>query len=237
MTTTHTNVDPNEVAKFEALANGWWDTEGESKPLHEINPLRLDYIKTKCSLYNKKVIDVGCGGGILSEALAKNDATVTGIDMGEMPLNVARLHALEAGLSIDYQQLTAEQKAQQSANEFDIVTCMEMLEHVPDPVSVIMACAQLVKPGGDVFFSTLNRHPKAYLFAVVGAEYLLKMLPKGTHDYKRFIRPSEMASWCRQAGLEVSHITGLSYNPLTKNYSLGDDVKVNYLMHCRKLGD
>lgn len=237
MTTTHTNVDPNEVAKFEALANGWWDTEGESKPLHEINPLRLDYIKTKCSLNNKQVIDVGCGGGILSEALAKNDATVTGIDMGEMPLNVARLHALEAGLSIDYQQITAEQKAQQSPNEFDIVTCMEMLEHVPGPVSVINACAQLVKPGGDVFFSTLNRHPKAYLFAVVGAEYLLKMLPKGTHDYKRFIRPSEMASWCRQAGLEVSHITGLSYNPLTKNYSLGDDVKVNYLMHCRKLGD
>jgi 2-polyprenyl-6-hydroxyphenyl methylase/3-demethylubiquinone-9 3-methyltransferase len=237
MTTTHTNVDPNEVAKFEALANGWWDPEGESKPLHEINPLRLDYIKTKCSLNNKQVIDVGCGGGILSEALAKNDALVTGIDMGEMPLNVARLHGLEAGLSIDYQQITAEQKAQQSSNEFDIVTCMEMLEHVPDPVSVIRACAQLVKPGGDVFFSTLNRHPKAYLFAVVGAEYLLKMLPKGTHDYKRFIRPSEMASWCRQAGLEVSHITGLSYNPLTKNYSLGDDVKVNYLMHCRKLAD
>ncbi len=237
MTATHTNVDPNEVAKFEALANGWWDTEGESKPLHEINPLRLDYIKTKCSLNNKQVIDVGCGGGILSEALAKNDATVTGIDMGEMPLNVARLHALEAGLSIDYQQITAEQKALQSPNEFDIVTCMEMLEHVPDPVSVIRASAQLVKPGGDVFFSTLNRHPKAYLFAVVGAEYLLKMLPKGTHDYKRFIRPSEMASWCRQAGLEVSHITGLSYNPLTKKYSLGDDVKVNYLMHCRKLGD
>lgn len=237
MTTTHTNVDPNEVAKFEALANGWWDTEGESKPLHEINPLRLDYIKTKCSLNNKQVIDVGCGGGILSEALAKNEATVTGIDMGEMPLNIARLHSLEAGLSIDYQQITAEQKAQQSANEFDIVTCMEMLEHVPDPLSVIRACAQLVKPGGDVFFSTLNRHPKAYLYAVVGAEYLLKMLPKGTHDYKRFIRPSEMARWCRQAGLEVSHITGLSYNPLTKNYSLGDDVKVNYLMHCRKLGD
>jgi 2-polyprenyl-6-hydroxyphenyl methylase/3-demethylubiquinone-9 3-methyltransferase len=237
MTTTNTNVDPNEVAKFEALANGWWDTEGESKPLHEINPLRLDYIKTKCSLNNKQVIDVGCGGGILSEALAKNDATVTGIDMGEMPLNVARLHSLEAGLSIDYQQITAEQKAQQSANEFDIVTCMEMLEHVPEPLSVIRACAQLVKPGGDVFFSTLNRHPKAYLYAVVGAEYLLKMLPKGTHDYKRFIRPSEMARWCRQAGLEVSHITGLRYNPLTKNYSLGDDVKVNYLMHCRKLGD
>lgn len=237
MTTTHSNVDPNEVAKFEALANGWWDTEGESKPLHEINPLRLDYIKTKCSLENKQVIDVGCGGGILSEALAKNNATVTGIDMGEMPLNVARLHALEAGLSIDYQQITAEQKAQQSAGEFDLVTCMEMLEHVPDPVSVIRACAQLVKPGGNVFFSTLNRHPKAYLFAVVGAEYLLKMLPKGTHDYKRFIRPSEMASWCRQAGLEVSDIHGLSYNPLTKNYSLGTDVKVNYLMHCRRPHD
>tara|TARA_R110001583_G_scaffold173287_1_gene327158 strand:- start:7754 stop:8470 length:717 start_codon:yes stop_codon:yes gene_type:complete len=236
-TTTHTNVDPNEVAKFEALANGWWDTEGESKPLHEINPLRLDYIKTKCNLNNKQVIDVGCGGGILSEALAKNNAIVTGIDMGEMPLNIARLHALEAGLSIDYQQITAEQKAQQSSNEFDIVTCMEMLEHVPDPVSVIRACAQLVKPGGDVFFSTLNRHPKAYLFAVVGAEYLLKMLPKGTHDYKRFIRPSEMASWCRQAGLEVSNILGLSYNPVTKNHSLGNDVKVNYLMHCRRLND
>ncbi len=237
MTTTHTNVDPNEVAKFEALANGWWDTEGESKPLHEINPLRLGYIKTKCNLENKHVIDVGCGGGILSEALAKNNAVVTGIDMGEMPLNVARLHALEAGLNIDYQQVTAEQKAQTSASEFDMVTCMEMLEHVPDPVSVIRACAQLVKPGGDVFFSTLNRHPKAYLYAVVGAEYLLKMLPKGTHDYKRFIRPSEMASWCRQAGLEVSDIRGMSYNPLTKRFSLGADVKVNYLMHCRRLND
>jgi len=237
MTTTHTNVDPNEVAKFEALANGWWDTEGESKPLHQINPLRLDYIMTKCSLNNKQVIDVGCGGGILSEALTKNNAIVTGIDMGEMPLNVARLHALEASLNIEYQQITAEQKAQQSSSEFDVVTCMEMLEHVPDPVSVIRACAQLVKPGGDVFFSTLNRHPKSYLFAVIGAEYLLKMLPKGTHDYKRFIRPSEMASWCRQAGLEVADIRGLSYNPLTKNYSLGTDVKVNYLMHCRRLHD
>lgn len=237
MTTTHTNVDPNEVAKFEALANGWWDTEGESKPLHEINPLRLDYIKTKCSLKNKQVIDVGCGGGILSEALAKNDAIVTGIDMGEMPLNIARLHALDAGLNINYQQITTEQKAQQSANKFDLVTCMEMLEHVPDPAPIIRACAQLVKPGGDVFFSTLNRHPKAYLFAVVGAEYLLKMLPKGTHDYKRFIRPSEMARWCRQAGLEVSDIRGLSYNPLTKTYSLGTDVKVNYLMHCRRSKD
>lgn len=237
MTTTHSNVDPNEVAKFEALASSWWDIEGQSKPLHQINPLRLNYIKTKCELNNSKVIDVGCGGGILSEALAKNNAKITGIDMGEMPLNIARLHALEEGLNIDYQQVTAEQKAQQSAAEFDIVTCMEMLEHVPDPVSVIRACAQLVKPGGDVFFSTLNRHPKAYLLAVVGAEYIMNMLPKGTHDYRRFIRPSEMASWCRQAGLEISHVTGLSYNPLTKAYALGDDVKVNYLMHCRRLDD
>jgi 2-polyprenyl-6-hydroxyphenyl methylase/3-demethylubiquinone-9 3-methyltransferase len=237
MTMTHSNVDPNEVAKFDALASSWWDPEGQSKPLHQINPLRLNYIKTKCDLNNKNIIDVGCGGGILSEALAKDNAKTTGIDMGEMPLNIARLHALDAGLDIDYQQITAEQKAQQASAEFDVVTCMEMLEHVPDPVSVIRACAQLVKPGGDVFFSTLNRHPKAYLLAVVGAEYIMNMLPKGTHDYSRFIRPSEMASWCRQAGLEVSHITGLSYNPLTKIYALGDDVKVNYLMHCRRLND
>jgi len=169
--------------------------------------------------------------------LAKSDADVIGIDMGEMPLNIAKLHALEAGLTIDYQQITAEQKAEQSAGQFDIVTCMEMLEHVPDPISVIKACAQLVKPGGDLFFSTLNRHPKAYLVAVLGAEYVMNMLPKGTHDYQRFIRPSEMASWCRQAGLEVHDITGLSYNPLTKNFSLGDDVKVNYLIHCHKAND
>ena len=237
MTTAHTNVDPNEVAKFEALATSWWDTESESKPLHEINPLRLSFIENKCSLHDKNIIDIGCGGGILSEALAKRGGQVTGIDMGKMPLDIARLHALEAKLTIDYQQITAEQKAEQAAEVFDVVTCMEMLEHVPDPVSVIKACVQLVKPGGDVFFSTLNRHPKAYLFAVVGAEYLLNMLPKGTHDYKRFIRPSEMASWCRQAGLEVSDITGLSYNPLTKEYALGEDVKVNYLMHCRKAID
>jgi len=237
MTTAHTNVDPNEVAKFEALATSWWDSEGESKPLHEINPLRLSFIKSKCKLNDKHIIDVGCGGGILSEALAKSGGQVTGIDMGKMPLNIAKLHALEAELTIDYQQITAEQKAEQSREHFDIVTCMEMLEHVPDPVSVIKACTQLVKPGGDVFFSTLNRHPKAYLFAVVGAEYIMNMLPKGTHDYKRFIKPSEMASWCRQAGLEVQDISGLSYNPLTKTYALGDDVKVNYLMHCRKAID
>jgi len=237
MTTAQTNVDPNEVAKFEALASSWWDTEGESKPLHEINPLRLSFIESKCQLTDKNIIDVGCGGGILSESLAKSGGQVTGIDMGEMPLNIAKLHALESALTIDYQQITAEQKAELDAGQFDLVTCMEMLEHVPDPVSVIKACAKLVKPGGDVFFSTLNRHPKAYLFAVVGAEYMLNMLPKGTHDYKRFIRPSEMASWCRQAGLEVSDISGLSYNPLTKTYALGDDVKVNYLMHCRRAND
>ncbi|NOQ77624.1 MAG: bifunctional 2-polyprenyl-6-hydroxyphenol methylase/3-demethylubiquinol 3-O-methyltransferase UbiG [Methylococcaceae bacterium] len=237
MTTAHNNVDPNEVAKFEALATSWWDPEGESKPLHEINPLRLNFIESKCKLDGQQVIDVGCGGGILSEVLAKSGGHVTGIDMGKMPLDIAKLHALEAELTIDYQQITAEQKAEQDAEVFDVVTCMEMLEHVPDPVSVIKACSQLVKPGGDVFFSTLNRHPKAYLFAVVGAEYLMNMLPKGTHDYKRFIRPSEMASWCRQAGLEVADITGLSYNPFTKTYALGDDVKVNYLMHCRKAVD
>ncbi|PHS71115.1 MAG: bifunctional 3-demethylubiquinol 3-O-methyltransferase/2-polyprenyl-6-hydroxyphenol methylase [Methylophaga sp.] len=237
MTTTHPNVDPIEVAKFEALANGWWDPEGESKPLHEINPLRLGYIKSRCKLKDSLIIDVGCGGGILSEALATSGAIVTGIDMGEMPLSIAKLHALEAELTIDYQQITAEQKAQQSAGKYDMVTCMEMLEHVPDPISVINACAQLVKPGGDIFFSTLNRHPKAYLVAVLGAEYIMKILPKGTHDYKRFIRPSEMARWCRQAGLEVCDITGMSYNPLNKTFKLSDDVKVNYLMHCKRAMD
>lgn len=235
MTDAQANVDPTEVAKFEALANSWWDPEGESKPLHEINPLRLGYIEQRCELKDKHVIDVGCGGGILSEALAKKQAHVTGIDMGEMPLNIAKLHALEAKLSIDYQQITAEQKAEKSAGKYDVVTCMEMLEHVPDPVSVIRACADLVKPDGHLFFSTLNRHPKAYLFAVLGAEYIMNILPKGTHDYQRFIKPSEMASWCRQAGLEVCDITGLSYNPINKTYKLGDDIKVNYLMHCRKI--
>jgi 2-polyprenyl-6-hydroxyphenyl methylase/3-demethylubiquinone-9 3-methyltransferase len=235
--TTQANVDPAEVAKFEALATSWWDTEGESKPLHDLNPIRLGYIQQRCQLNDKHVIDVGCGGGILSEALAKSGAHVTGIDMGKMPLDIAKLHALEAELIIDYQQITAEEKAEQSAEQFDVVTCMEMLEHVPDPVSVIQACADLVKPGGDIFFSTLNRHPKAYLLAVLGAEYIMKMLPKGTHNYKRFIRPSEMAAWCRQAGLEVRDITGMSYNPINKTFKLGNDVKVNYLMHCRKALD
>jgi 2-polyprenyl-6-hydroxyphenyl methylase/3-demethylubiquinone-9 3-methyltransferase len=235
--TTHANVDPEEIAKFEALATSWWDTEGESKPLHDLNPIRLDYIQNHCQLNDKNVIDVGCGGGILTEALAKSGAHATGIDMGKMPLDIATLHALEAELTINYQQITVEEKAQQSAEQFDVVTCMEMLEHVPDPLSIIKACAQLVKPGGTLFFSTLNRHPKAYLLAVLGAEYILKMLPKGTHDYNRFIRPSEMAAWCRQAGLEVSDITGMSYSPISKTFKLSDDVKVNYLMCCKKALD
>ncbi|MCC5797640.1 MAG: bifunctional 2-polyprenyl-6-hydroxyphenol methylase/3-demethylubiquinol 3-O-methyltransferase UbiG [Methylophaga sp.] len=228
------NVDPVEVAKFDALADSWWDPHGQSRPLHEINPLRLQYITDRSSgLERAKVIDVGCGGGILSEAMAKAGAEVTAIDMGEMPLNVARLHALEFGLTIDYQQSTAEAMAARSANSFDIVTCMEMLEHVPDPATVIQACATLAKPGGDIFFSTLNRHPKAWLLAVFGAEYLLNILPKGTHDYQRFIRPSELAVWCRASGLQVMNITGINYQPLSKQFRLGRDVDVNYLMHCR----
>ena len=229
------NIDPNEVAKFEALATSWWDSEGESKPLHDLNPFRLAYIEQYCDLDQKQIIDVGCGGGILSEALAKKGAIVTGIDAGKLPLDIAKLHAIESELTIDYQHITAEQKAEQSAGQYDIVTCMEMLEHVPDPVSVINACAQLVKPGGHLFFSTLNRHPKSYLFAILGAEYIMQMLPKGTHDYQRFIRPSELASWCRQATLSVQDISGLSYKPLTKTFQLSDDVKVNYLMHCQRL--
>jgi 2-polyprenyl-6-hydroxyphenyl methylase/3-demethylubiquinone-9 3-methyltransferase len=234
MTTAHINVDAAEVAKFDALANSWWDQEGESKPLHQINPIRLDFIQQYCSPENKQAIDVGCGGGILSEALAKAGAKTTGIDMAETALKIAKLHALEAEISIDYEQITAEQKAVQSPQQFDVVACMEMLEHVPNPASVIKACADLVTPEGDVFFSTLNRHPKAYLLAVLGAEYVMNMLPKGTHDYKQFIKPSELAKWCRQAGLQVCHINGISYNPLSRDFSLSDDVDVNYLVHCRR---
>lgn len=235
MSEHHHNVDPNEVAKFEALASSWWDLEGQSKPLHEINPLRLGYIADRCRLKAANVIDVGCGGGILSEALAKSGANVTGIDMGDMPLDIAKLHAMESGLQIHYQQSTAEAMASTHAQEFDVVTCLEMLEHVPDPAAIIKACAQLVKPGGDVFFSTLNRHPKAYLLAIVGAEYVMNMLPRGTHDYTRFIRPAELASWCRQADLKVENISGMSYNPFSREFSLSKDVKVNYLVHCRKI--
>ena len=231
---SQTNVDPSEVAKFDALAASWWDLKGDSKPLHDINPVRLDFINQHCELDNKIAIDVGCGGGILTEALAKAGAKTTGIDMGEMALNVARLHALETELSIDYQHITAEEHSKKLTGHYDVITCMEMLEHVPDPLSVIQACADLVKPGGDLFFSTLNRHPKAYLVAILGAEYVMKMLPIGTHDYARFIKPSEMALWTRQTNLKVNSLRGITYNPLSKNFHLSNDVQVNYLLHCTR---
>ena len=229
-------VDTAEIAKFEALASRWWDKNSEFKPLHDINPLRANYIDERSPVAQQKVIDVGCGGGILAESLAQRGAVVTGIDMGEAPLSVARLHALEVGVSLSYERITAEEKAQQCAGEFDVVTCMEMLEHVPDPSSIVKACADLVKPGGDVYFSTINRNPKAYAFAILGAEYLLKMLPKGTHDYDKFIRPSELAQWLRSAGLELQNLSGMTYNPITKHYKLdANDVSVNYLLHAKKI--
>jgi 2-polyprenyl-6-hydroxyphenyl methylase/3-demethylubiquinone-9 3-methyltransferase len=232
------NADPAEIAKFEALASRWWDPQSEFKPLHEINPLRLDYIdRLAGGIAGKKVIDVGCGGGILAESMAEIGAEVTGIDMGEAPLSVAKLHGLESGITVDYQRITAEAMAAQHPAAFDVVTCMEMLEHVPDPASVITACAKLVKPGGSVFFSTINRNPKSYLFAVVGAEYVLKMLPKGTHDYSKFIRPSELESWARHAGLTFKDLTGMSYNPLNQQYSLGRDLDVNYLAYAVRESD
>ena len=225
------NVDPNEIAKFEELASRWWDAQGEFKPLHEINPLRLNYIDERANIEGKKVLDVGCGGGILSESMAKRGAQVTAIDMGKAPLSVARLHAMESDVEVDYQQITVEELAVKMPGEFDTVTCMEMLEHVPDPSSVINACCQLVKPGGSVFLSTINRNPKSYLFAIVGAEYILNMLPKGTHDYEKFIRPSELDEWARKSQLELKDITGMTYNPLTKSYKLGRDVDVNYMTY------
>ncbi|MDH5392639.1 MAG: bifunctional 2-polyprenyl-6-hydroxyphenol methylase/3-demethylubiquinol 3-O-methyltransferase UbiG [Gammaproteobacteria bacterium] len=225
------NVDPAEIAKFEELASRWWDSQGEFKPLHEINPLRLQYIDQRAGLAGKKVLDVGCGGGILAESMAQCGANVLGIDMGKAPLSVARLHAMEAEIDLEYRQVTVEELAEEMPGQFDVVTCMEMLEHVPDPASIIRACQKLVKPGGNVFMSTLNRNPKAFMFAVVGAEYILQMLPKGTHDYKKFIKPSELGLWSREAGLELKDITGLSYNPLTKVYKLSRDVSVNYMTH------
>ena len=228
------NVDRSEIAKFEALAHRWWDQESEFKPLHDINPLRVNWIDERVSLAGKKVLDVGCGGGILSESMAQRGATVTGIDMGEAPLSVARLHQLESGVEVEYRQITAEALAEEMPGQFDVVTCLEMLEHVPDPSSVIRACYQLVKPGGQVFFSTINRNPKAYLLAVIGAEYILRMLPRGTHDFKKFIRPSELGAWSRAAGLEVKDIIGMTYNPLTKHYKLGPDVDVNYMIQTLK---
>ena len=233
--TEHTlNFDPQEIAKFEELASRWWDPDSEFKPLHEINPLRLEYIDRRSSLRGKTVVDIGCGGGILAESMALKGADVLGIDMGKAPLSVASLHKLESGAELDYQQITAEELADKNAGKYDVVTCMEMLEHVPDPSSVIAACSKLVKPGGHVFFSTINRNPKSYLFAIVGAEYVLQMLPKGTHDYSKFIKPSELENWARAADLHLRELTGMSYNLLSKKYSLGHDVDVNYLMHYQK---
>lgn len=237
--TEHTaNVDAAEIAKFEALAARWWDPTSEFKPLHDINPLRANFIDMHSPVAGKSHADVGCGGGLLTEALAHRGAEVTGIDMGDAPLTVAKLHALESGLTIDYQKIPAEDFAKQRPEAFDIVTCLEMLEHVPDPASVVNACAQMAKPGADLYFSTLNRNPKSYAFAILGAEYLLKLLPKGTHDYQKFIKPSELAQWLRQANLELVSMTGLVYNPFTRQYRLNpQDVSVNYLVHVRKPHD
>lgn len=225
------NVDPAEIAKFEALAAKWWDRASEFKPLHDINPLRLNWIDERVGLAGKRVLDVGCGGGILAESMARRGATVLGIDMGEAPLAVARLHAEQDGVTgISYRRVQVEVLADEQPGSFDTVTCLEMLEHVPDPGAVVAACLKLVKPGGRVFFSTINRNPKAYLFAVIGAEYILRLLPRGTHDFKKFIRPSELGAWSRAAGLEVKDIIGLTYNPLTKHYKLEADVDVNYMI-------
>ena len=226
-----TNIDPAEIKKFEDLASRWWDENGEFKPLHEMNPLRLNFINMGSPLENTKVCDVGCGGGILTESMAKCGATTTGIDMGKAPLSVARLHALESELEIDYQQITAEEFAENNPASFDVITCMEMLEHVPDPASIISACFKLVKPGGSVYFSTINRNPKSYLFAIVGAEYVMKMLPRGTHDYARFIKPSELDHWARSAELVLQDIKGISYNPFTSMFSQSQDVDINYMVH------
>jgi 2-polyprenyl-6-hydroxyphenyl methylase/3-demethylubiquinone-9 3-methyltransferase len=228
------NADPAELEKFASLAHRWWDKNSEFKPLHAINPLRLDYIDEQVGLLGKRVLDVGCGGGILSESMAQKGAVVTGIDLGEKALKVAQLHKLESGVHVDYQLISVEGMAALEPASFDVVTCMEMLEHVPDPEAIVRACAQLVKPGGSVFFSTLNRNPKSYLFAVIGAEYVLNMLPKGTHEYAKFIKPSELSGWARHAGLEVSMLMGMTYNPIAQHYALGNDVSVNYLVHTVK---
>ncbi|MFM2408824.1 MAG: hypothetical protein RL358_1566 [Pseudomonadota bacterium] len=227
------NADPIEIEKFSQLAHKWWDPHSEFKPLHEINPLRLNYINQRAPLLGKNVLDVGCGGGILSESMAALGAVVTGIDLSDKALQVAKLHLLESGQKVAYRKVAVEQLAAEQPASFDVVTCLEMLEHVPDPASVIKACATLVKPGGQVFFSTLNRNPKSYLFAIIGAEYVLNMLPKGTHDYAKFLKPSELAQACRAANLNVLDVVGMSYNPFSKVYSLGRDTSVNYLIACR----
>ena len=228
------NVDPAELGKFARLAAHWWDVNGEMKPLHQINPLRLRYIEERAALAGKRVLDVGCGGGILAETMARAGAQVLGIDLAGEALEAARAHAREAGQQVDYRCVAAEALATEQPGGFDVVTCMEMLEHVPDPASTVSACARLVKPGGDVFFSTLNRNLKAYLFAVVGAEYVLRLLPRGTHDYGKFIKPSELARYCRDSGLETIDLSGMNYHPLTQVYSLGDGTDVNYLVHARR---
>ena len=228
------NVDTAEVAKFDALATRWWDPDGEFRPLHEINPLRLDWIRQQIDLGGRSVVDIGCGGGILSEAMATAGAEVTGIDMAEAPLAVARLHQIESGADVSYRQITAEALAAEAAGRYDVVTCLEMLEHVPHPAQVVTSVAALLRPGGQAFFSTINRNPKSFLFAIVGAEYVLKLLPAGTHEYRKFIRPSELEEWARRAGLELQSSIGMHYNPLTREYSLGSNLDVNYLMSfCR----
>ena len=228
------NVDPAELQKFADLAHRWWDPASEFKPLHEINPLRLGLIDRVSKLQGKRVLDVGCGGGILSESMSRKGAEVTGIDLGEKALKVAQLHGLESGVKVDYRLISVEALANEMPQSFDVVTCMELLEHVPDPAAVVEACTKLLKPGGTVFFSTINRNPKAYMYAVVGAEYVLNLLPRGTHEYEKFIKPSELVSWCRQAGLSGFNFKGMTYNPLTRQYRLGEDVSVNYLLYATK---
>lgn len=228
---TAQNIDQDEIERFDALASRWWDPDSEFRPLHAINPLRLGYIRERVELTGKRVADVGCGGGILTESLAASGAIVTGIDMAPAPLAVARLHGSESGVEIEYLQSTAEDLAAERPGQYDVVTCMEMLEHVPSPSSVVAACAQVLRPGGQVFFATINRNPKSFAFAILGAEYLLRLLPRGTHEYAKFIRPSELAAWGRAAGLDLANSIGMHYNPLTREYSLGPNVDVNYLMH------
>jgi 2-polyprenyl-6-hydroxyphenyl methylase/3-demethylubiquinone-9 3-methyltransferase len=228
------NVDPLELEKFNQLAHRWWDPHSEFKPLHDINPLRLDLIDETAGLAGKRVLDVGCGGGILAESMAARGARVTGIDLGEKPLKVAQLHLLESGQQVDYRHASVEQLAGEGSEPYDVVTCMEMLEHVPEPASAVSACARVARPGAHVFFSTINRNPKAFLFAIVGAEYVLRLLPRGTHEYAKLIKPSELSRMCRDAGLELVRLVGMSYNPLTKAYRLGDDTDVNYIAITRK---
>jgi 2-polyprenyl-6-hydroxyphenyl methylase/3-demethylubiquinone-9 3-methyltransferase len=234
MENTKQNVDFTEVAKFESLAHRWWDTQGEFKSLHDINSLRISYIDQHAHLSGKQALDVGCGGGILAEGMARQGARVTGIDLAEAALAAGRLHMQASGLEIDYRNITAEEWAALQPGSFDVVTCMEMLEHVPDPAMTVSACARLVKPGGHVFFSTINRNPKSFLFAIVGAEYVLGLLPRGMHEYARFIRPAELSRWARSAQLDMAHLAGIIYNPILRSYSLGRDVSVNFLLHARK---